>query len=124
LIYEPRAVAEHPGAASVRKVEPFATRHLHRSRIIFYRKTDGKVRGALTALLLACGIAVAMLSSILNLVLRRQPHTLGDLDTPRHAYHALRGVADGMTARLRSNVPYSYGRGRSCQTASCVRSKG
>jgi hypothetical protein len=65
-----------------------------------------------------------MLSSILNLVVRRQPHTLGDLDTPRHAYYALRGVVDGMTARLRSNVPYYYGRRRLRQTASCAPSNG
>jgi GT2 family glycosyltransferase len=99
-IYEPRAVAEHLGAASTRKVEAFAVRQFHRSRIIFYRKRDGNARGVLTALLLAFGIAVSMPSCALNFVLRRRHHT-----TPRDAYHGLLGVVDGMTATLRTD-PY------------------
>jgi N-acetylglucosaminyl-diphospho-decaprenol L-rhamnosyltransferase len=100
-IYEPGAVAEHVGEASTSQVAELATRHLHRSRIIFYRKRDGVLRGELTALVLIVGVLLSAPSAAANSVLRRAGHTmLGQ------RWHVLAGLLAGMTAALRSDLSY------------------
>jgi GT2 family glycosyltransferase len=56
-VYEPRARAVHAGETSTRKVGRFALEHRFRSRVVFYRKRDGELRGRLVGL----GLAVAAL---------------------------------------------------------------
>jgi len=100
-VYEPRAVVEHSGAASTARASALATRHLHRSRVIFYRKRDGELRGLLSGLILALAAAVSMLSAVVNAALRRpRARSLAD------DWHALRGVLQGVAAPLRSGVRY------------------
>jgi N-acetylglucosaminyl-diphospho-decaprenol L-rhamnosyltransferase len=99
-IYEPRAVIHHTGATSTAKVDALATRHFHRSRIVFYRKRDGEVRGVLTALLLIIGVLVSTPGAMMNRVLRRRRRS-----TPRYQCYVLWGLLAGMSADL-NHVPY------------------
>lgn len=100
-IYEPRAVAAHAGAASTSQVAGMATRHLHRSRVIFYRKRDGQIRGTLSALALMLGVVVSLPFSLLNAFLGRRR-----LNSPAHQFEVLRGLLAGMSARPRSAILY------------------
>jgi GT2 family glycosyltransferase len=100
-LYEPRAVVDHSGAASTSQVGSLATAHLHRSRVIFYRKRDGALRGELTGLLLIFAVLVATPSAAVNTLLRRTSHT-----TLAQQRHVLAGLWAGMTAPLRSDVSY------------------
>jgi N-acetylglucosaminyl-diphospho-decaprenol L-rhamnosyltransferase len=98
-VYEPRAVAEHAGETSTGKVRSTATHHFHRSRVVFYRKRDGDLRGRLVGLLLAFGLIVSAPAAVLNRVLRRaRPTTLSYLRD------ALGGLLAGLTARLHPDV--------------------
>jgi N-acetylglucosaminyl-diphospho-decaprenol L-rhamnosyltransferase len=100
-LYEPRAIAEHAGGASTRKIGSVATRHLHRSRVIFYRKRDGDLRGVLSGLLLAFGVLVSAVGAALNAALgRRRPVTLA------HLWQVLTGLVAGMTASLDRHISY------------------
>jgi N-acetylglucosaminyl-diphospho-decaprenol L-rhamnosyltransferase len=100
-LYEPRAIADHSGAASTSRVGTLATRHLHRSRVIFYRKRDGALRGELTGLLLIFAVLLATPSAVVNTLLRRRRHT-----TLAQQRHVLAGLWAGMTAPLHSEVSY------------------
>jgi len=99
VIYEPRAVAEHAGASSTRAVPSAATHHFHRSRVVFYRKRDGDVRGMLAGLLLAFGLIISAPAAILNLLLGR-----GRPTTPRYLRDALGGLLSGLAVRLHPGV--------------------
>jgi N-acetylglucosaminyl-diphospho-decaprenol L-rhamnosyltransferase len=111
-VYEPRAVAEHAGAASTSKVAALANVHINRSRIIFYRKRDGTVRGGLAAGLFGLGVLVSVPFSLVNLVLRRKR-----TETPRYFYQVLRGLLAGMTATLHREIHYPRDRIRSRSTS-------
>jgi N-acetylglucosaminyl-diphospho-decaprenol L-rhamnosyltransferase len=99
--YEPRAAAEHIGEASTSQVADFATHHFHRSRIIFYRKRDGALRGRLTGLLLGFAVLISLPSAAANSVLGRRGHT-----TLARQRWVLAGLWAGMTAALHSEVSY------------------
>lgn len=111
-IYEPHAVAAHVGAASTSKVAGMATRHLHRSRVIFYRKRDGQIRGTLSALALMLGVVVSLPASLLNAFLGRRR-----LNSPAHQLDVLRGLLAGMSTRTRSATEYAASRDDSSAAA-------
>jgi hypothetical protein len=94
-VYEPGAVAIHSGADSTRQTPHVATRHMHRSRVIFYRKRDGNLRGGLAGLLLALGLGVAAMAGFVNASLRpqRRPPVVDPAT-------AICGVISGMLARI------------------------
>jgi GT2 family glycosyltransferase len=100
-VYEPRVAVEHPGAASTHQVSSLARRHFLRSRVVFYRKRDGELRGRAAALWQAVALLVTGAAVAVNAVIgRRRPVTLSDV------WHSLRGVLAGATARLQSGVRY------------------
>lgn len=94
-IYEPRAVAQHLGGTSTAKVHGLATRHLHRSRVIFYRKRDGELRGRTIAIALALAAVAGAAAALVNQAVGRR--RAADL---RYWWHVLRGLAEGSTANL------------------------
>jgi N-acetylglucosaminyl-diphospho-decaprenol L-rhamnosyltransferase len=101
-IYEPSVAAEHVGGASTRADSALATRHMYRSRVLFYRKRDGTLRGLLTGAMLIAGVLATMPVAVVNALLRRpRPNT------PSRQWQVLRGLLAGMTARPRSGVRYS-----------------
>ncbi|MEA2147446.1 MAG: hypothetical protein QOG59_3033, partial [Solirubrobacteraceae bacterium] len=71
-IYEPRAVVEHVGETATAKVRPLAIFHHQRSRVVFYRKRDGALRGRLAGLALAIAVALSTPSAIVNELLGRK----------------------------------------------------
>jgi GT2 family glycosyltransferase len=101
-IYEPRAIAEHTGAASTRRVAALATRHYYRSRVIFYRKRDGLVLGTLAAWAQILAVLVSLPASALNVLLGRERP-----NPPGHQWQALRGLASGSFATVSSPVSYA-----------------
>jgi N-acetylglucosaminyl-diphospho-decaprenol L-rhamnosyltransferase len=100
-VYEPRAEAEHSGAASTARVSALATRHFHRSRVIFYRKRDGELLGVLSGLLLAIAVIASVPSAAVNALLRRRRRW-----TLSECRQALRGLMEGVVAPLSSGVEY------------------
>ena len=94
-VYEPQARAEHIGATSTAKVASFATRHRFRSRIVFYRKRDGSLRGRLAALTMALAALLSLAASVLKTMLRRETVT-----PPSHWSSVLVGLWQGACARL------------------------
>lgn len=100
--YEPRAVADHAGATSTRKVGSVAIRQLHRSRVVFYRKRDGNLYGELKAVMLAMAVLISLPAAALNsLPGRRRSMTLD------HAWQVWRGLLAGMAAKLHTDLDYS-----------------
>jgi GT2 family glycosyltransferase len=95
LLYEPRAVAEHSGQASTDQVRPFAVRQFHRSRVIFYRKRDGELRGRLAGALLTLAVLARLPSAWLNRRLERRGHV-----TPQELRLILDGILAGVRAPL------------------------
>lgn len=100
-VYEPRALVEHLGGDSTSKDSCFATRHFHRSRVIFYRKRNGDSRGMLIAVAMAGALIVAAAGAAVNAILGRGRET-----TLEECWYALRGILAGMTARLQSDIAY------------------
>ncbi len=100
-IYEPAVHAAHAGGTSTAQVSGLATRHLYRSRILYYRKRDGAVRGRLWGLLHALAILIALPGSIVNALLSRRR-----LFTPAYQLNALRGLAAGLRAPIRERPGY------------------
>jgi N-acetylglucosaminyl-diphospho-decaprenol L-rhamnosyltransferase len=100
-IYEPSAVVDHVGGTSVEKVAGLATRHLHRSRVIFYRKRDGELRGRLGAVALALAAGAGAGAALVNHVLGRRRQT----PLPYWG-HVLQGLAAGFMARLTNDPAY------------------
>ncbi len=105
-IYAPEAVAEHVGGTSMRRVADMATRQRHRSRVIFYRKRDGDLRGQLTALMLLLAVLLSLPISVLNLILGRRRLTTFD-----HQWQVARGLVAGMGARPTHTPGYRVSRG-------------
>ncbi len=103
-VYEPRAIVEHSGADSTAQVRPLATRHFQRSRVVFFRKRDGELRGVLVALALAMALLVAGAGAVLNALMGRRR---GRGEGVSYVWHALCGVLAGATARLHTGVRYS-----------------
>ncbi len=95
-IYVPEAQVEHSGAHSTTSIGETATFHFYRSRVLFYRKRDGDLRGWLAAGLLACAGLVSLPIAVVNSLLHR-PRALR-LEMVRSQ---LRGVAQGAFARRR-----------------------
>jgi N-acetylglucosaminyl-diphospho-decaprenol L-rhamnosyltransferase len=96
-VYEPYAVAEHLGGDSTGKVAALATHHLHRSRVIFYRKRHGDRLGILIGVMLVLAALLSGAAAVVKMILgRERSTTLSDLR------HILGGLRAGMTATLRS----------------------
>jgi GT2 family glycosyltransferase len=94
-VYEPRARALHIGGTSTEKVSRFATRHRYRSRVIFYRKRDGGVRGRAAGVLIALAAGLSLLVAVVEVALRRPTST-----PPGHWLAVLGGLLDGVLAPL------------------------
>jgi GT2 family glycosyltransferase len=94
-IYEPSAVAEHLGGTSTAKAPALSTRQLHRSRVIFYRKRDGELRGRTTAMALALAALTGAVAALVNGTVGRHRRT--DLG---YWWHVLHGLLEGATASL------------------------
>lgn len=99
-VYEPAAVATHAGADSTRQRPALASCHMHRSRVIFYRKRDGNLRGRLTGFLLAIGLAVAAATRAANAAAGREARS-----PAVSRRRAIAGVISGMWATL-NKIPY------------------
>ena len=93
--YDTATVVRHSGAHATDLVAPFALFHYFRSRMILYRKRDGRVRGGLSGALLVVGALVQLVASLANLGLRRRT-----ANTPTLALATLRGILSGFRARL------------------------
>jgi GT2 family glycosyltransferase len=94
-VYEPRARALHIGGTSTAKVSAFATRQRFRSRVVFYRKRDGELRGRLAALALALPAALSLVVAVLDTALARPTQT-----PPGHWLAVIAGLLDGARAPL------------------------
>ena len=90
-VYEPRARAVHAGETSTRKVGHVALEHRFRSRVIFYRKRDGELRGRLVALALGLA-ALVRLAAVAARPRGGGPTTPADMRT------VLRGLRRGLSA--------------------------
>jgi len=95
--YEPAALARHSGAHSTAPTGPTAVSHYFRSRVIFYRKRDGRTRGGFAAVLLLVGTLIQWLTALTYASVHRRSD-----NTPGTARAALRGVADGLAYVLRA----------------------
>jgi N-acetylglucosaminyl-diphospho-decaprenol L-rhamnosyltransferase len=92
-VYEPRARAVHAGETSTRKVGQLALEHRFRSRVIFYRKRDGELRGRLVALALSLA-ALTRLAALAARPGRQGPTTQEDVRA------VLRGLRRGLRAPI------------------------
>jgi N-acetylglucosaminyl-diphospho-decaprenol L-rhamnosyltransferase len=102
--YEPCAVAEHMGGHSTRKVAALAKHHLHRSRVIFYRKRHGDLRGILIGVVLVLAALLSGAAVVVNVIVGREPSTtLSDVG------HTLGGLFAGMTATLSGEPSHRLG---------------
>jgi len=93
-VYEPRARATHAGETSTRKVGHTALEHRFRSRVIFYRKRDGELRGRLAGLVFALAAAVRLAA----VAARRRPG--GGHTTPADLRAVLKGLRSGLIAPI------------------------
>ncbi len=102
--YEPGAVAEHVGGHSTGKVAALAKHHLHRSRVIFYRKREGDLGGILIGMALVFAALLSGAAVVVNVIVGREHSTtLSDIR------HTLGGLFAGMTATLSGEPSHRLG---------------
>jgi GT2 family glycosyltransferase len=104
--YLPEAVVRHTWGTSTAKRPNFATEHFYRSRIVLYRKRDGRLAAAIAAV----GIGVAAAASALGAVVSARSGHRSRRETQLRA--ALRGLRRGLTEGITSTTfwppPSSY----------------
>jgi len=107
-LYDPSVAVEHSGAHATERVSSLATRHMYRSRVLLYRKRDGRPRAIAAAAAIALAVVLALPVAVVNTVLRRER-----LLTLAHLVNVMRGIASGLACVPRSGVVYpAPGRGR------------